>query len=455
MQNSSDFLGTIPVPQLFRQMSFPIMLGLLITGMYNVVDAIYVAQGLGAAPMAALGVSFPVQLVLLSVSSLVGIGSAATISRMLGEGDKTRAEQTITNGILVCIILGVVFFVLSWFLIEWILERVGATAEVFPHTIEYLLPLLMFSVLGFVMSLLADVLRSEGKSKYMTAVIATTAGLNILLDPIFIFWLDFGIQGAAIATLVSQLVAIALAISFFVRGKTYLRLNIRIRHIKPESMANIFKIGIPTMLSNIGVAILIAIANIAIANIDSPDVDNLLAGYGIVGRLMSFTILPMIGMMIGFQTICGFNFGARKYSRVREVIRVACRYMVVYAMGFAAIMLWAPQLLILPFTSEPMIVEYASHIFGFIGIAYSLIGLPFIGISMFQALGRARSALLLSVLRIYVLSIPLLFILPPLFGLNGVWISLMMSDFLSGLLAIFLVALCYRQIKRMEALVPA
>ncbi len=445
---SSQFLGSMPITPLFFKMSVPVIFGLMMNGLYNVVDAAFVSRGLGPNAMAALGVSFPLQMLLIALTSLVGVGVAAIISRTLGEKKPELAASYAGTAVVVGLLIGFASAALGIWLLDDLLIEIGATPKVLPYAHDYMAPLVLCSGLGLVTFILSDILRAEGKANLMMVMIVTTAVLNIILDPVFIFWLGFGIKGAAYATILSQIIALTLGVSFYVRGKTLLTFmpSFRIRLAKDIVMT-----GLPTMVTNVGVALIIGIANVAIVQSGLENVDTLLAAYGIVGRVMSFTILPIVGMTIGFQTICGYNFGAQQYVRVLKVLRTALLVSTVYSFCFAFLMLFLPNVLTLVFTSDSTVASYSANIFGYIGVAFTFIGFPFIGMSLFQAIAKPNQALLLSFLRVYVFSIPLLFILPMYFGIQGVWASLMMSDLMAAVVTVILVYREYQILKKKES----
>jgi Na+-driven multidrug efflux pump len=291
----------------------------------------------------------------------------------------------------------------------------------------------------FISSIPGDLLRAEGKAMLMMASMVSSAILNIILDAIFIFVLDMGVEGVAYATIISQVFAAALMLYFILGGKTHLKLRPFTYHMDWGVLKDICLLGVPILISHAGVSVFIGLTNYTVTQFSDVDSDLYVSAYGLIGRLMIFFILPAIAMTISFQTIAGYNYGAQKYDRVLATIKIGVLSSLCYGLGVSTMMLLAPHQIIGIFTQNSALLATTAGIAFWSFLLFPLANAHSVISSLFQALGKARHAIFLSSLRIYFILIPALLILPSIYGIDGIWYSFPIADVIAFIVVIYFV----------------
>ncbi len=443
MTTQTEKLASQPIGKLFTHMALPIIFGLMVNGLYNVVDAIFVTRGVGPLAIGGVSIVFPLQMLLYATSSLIGTGSASIISRLLGAKDIKGAESVAGNAISIGIIASLAFAGLMLLFLEPVLRMIGVTEQLLPYAYDYALPLVMCSTIMMLTTVFSELLRAEGKMYIMSMMLLLSSVLNIVLDAVFIFGLDMGVTGAAVATVISQAIGLCLALYIYFNKRTAVAIRRKNLAIKSNNLKQILALGVPTFIGNGGVAITIGLANFSLRQYGGLDTDMLISAYGITTRITIFIILPLIGMMIAFQTICGFNYGAQNMQRVLEVLKVALIVTTVYAGFCAAVMVFMPETIVSLFTSDVVLIGNAVSISQLIFIGFVTAGMGFISGALFQAIGKAKSAMFLSTARVFLFLVPMLIWLPMNYGLKGIWIAFPIADGIA-----FLIALVFLMIER-------
>jgi putative MATE family efflux protein len=447
MTAQTDRLGTAPIGKLFATMSLPIIMGMLVNGLYNIVDAIFVTRGVGSLAIGGVSIVFPVQMLVFAFAAILGSGAASVVSRKLGAKKNDEARHTAQTALMFSIIFAVVLTVIVLLAMEPILRLLGVTDALWDYSVDYLLPILYATPIAIVASVFNDLLRAEGKMKFMMMVMTLGSLLNIALDPIFIFVLDMGVRGAAIATVISQTCGLLLAVSFYLRGKTAIHLTLRDWAIDWKVLAPVIALGLPFFISHAGASFMIAMTNNALAQVGGSAADIYISAYGLVGRVFMFVILPLIGIMIAFQTIAGYNYGAQNFERVRSIVKLGLGTVTVLCGSVSLIMVFAPAVFLILFTSDAVLLEKATEIAQTVFLAFSVAGITFIITGYFQATGHARMALLASTARVYIFLIPLLIILPRQLGIDGIWFAFPIADACAAALALILFVRFYRELR--------
>lgn len=437
MTAQTESLATLPIPKLFVSMALPIVFGLMVNGLYNVVDAIFVTRGVGPLAIGGVSVVFPLQMLIFSISGLIGAGAASIISRALGRKDIHKANRVAGNALFSIIILAVVISATGLYFLEPFLSLLGARSDViFGYAYDYALPIVSGAFIIMFGGVLNELLRSEGKTKVMSMILLLSSVLNIVLDALFIFVLEMGVMGAAMATILSQFVSLLIALYFFLSGKTAITLQYKFLKFDTESFKRIVALGIPTFIGNAGVSLSVGLANFLITQHAGINADVMISAYGVVSRVIIFAILPLIGMMIAFQTICGFNYGAQNYDRVLKVLNLSLWVTTIYTLSCALIMVFIPTPVIYLFTTDAVLVGESVNIGRMIFFMYGTAGVGFIGGGLFQAIGKAKLAMFLSTSRVFMFLLPLLIILPPMFGTEGIWMAYPVADFFAFAVAV-------------------
>ena len=428
MHSQTENLGKVAIGPLFAQMALPIIFGLLVNGLYNVVDAIFVTRGVGALAMGGVSIVFPLQMFLFSVASMIGSGMASIVARSLGAKDAKNAELAAGNALWLGGVFSIITMVLALALLEPILRMLGATDQLMPYAKTYAVPLILGIPVMTVSVILGDLLRSEGKVNLMAGLMMLSSLLNIVLDAIFIFVFGWGVFGAAMATVCGVCISTSIASYFYFSGRTSISIHWQALMPKGSMVRGILVLGLPVMIGNAGVSVTVGMANYALAKYAGTNADLLISAYGIIGRVVIFMILPMIGMMVAFQTITSFNYGAKLYQRVLATIRIGNGVATVYAGFCAAVMLLIPEKVVGIFTSDAKLIQEAGSISRIIFLGFVTAGVGIVGSAVFQAMGKARPAMALSLVRVFLLTVPLLIVLPYWFGVQGIWMAFPIGD---------------------------
>jgi putative MATE family efflux protein len=433
--------------KLFLSMALPMILGMLINGLYNIVDAIFVTRGVGSLAIGGISIVFPMQMLIFAFAAVLGSGAASIVSRKLGAKDDDGARHTAQTALTFSIVFAVILTVLVLWAMEPILRLLGVTDALWDYSVDYLMPILFATPIAIVGAVFSDLLRAEGKMQFMMMVMLTGSVMNIILDPIFIFVLNMGVQGAAVATVIAQTLSLMLAMSFYLRGKTTIHLTLRDWTIDWKVLGPVIALGLPFFISHAGTSFMIGMTNNALAQVGGEAADIYISAYGLVGRVIMFVILPLVGIMIAFQTIAGYNYGAQNFDRVSKIVRLGLTTATVICASVSIIMITVPQLFLGIFTSDPVLLEKAMSISRLVFAAFSLAGMTFIITGYFQATGHARMALIASSARVYFILLPALIILPRLLGIDGIWFAFPLADACAFLLALFLFIPFYRQLR--------
>ncbi|MBI9009068.1 MAG: MATE family efflux transporter [Tenericutes bacterium] len=425
------------VSKAVNKMATPAIIGMIVMAIYNVVDSIFVSwiseEGY---EVAATQVVFPIMLIASSIGLALGMGGGSYISRLLGKNNKIEANKVATVSFFTGIILGLILTTVNLFFLEPILNLFGADVNTLDLAKEYGSYIIFGYAFTILNMILNNILRSEGSAKYSMIGMAIGSVLNIILDPIFIFVFGWGIAGAAIATMLSQFVSSAILLSIFIRGKSLIK--IAPKNFKPSVAIykEILKVGIPTFFRQVLVSVAIGILNNAASDVST----DLVTAIGIITRVSMIPMYFVFGFCQGFQPVAGYNFGAGNKQRVKDSFRYALKVSLGIVIIASIFFLLFSDVIFIIYNSSESVTNY-----GMIGFRYYAIGMLFMGISnpiavFYQSLGRGVEALILSVSRQGLFFIPLILILPGIFGVDGVLISQALGDFLTALLSIAVIA---------------
>jgi len=421
-------LGHERVGRLLVRYSAPAMFAMFVNSMYNVVDTIFVGRGAGTLALAGLAVSFPIQMFILASAQVVGIGSASLISRSLGAGLQRKAERTAGTSFATVGLMSAVITGLGISFLRPLLKLFGATPAVLPYGVEYLSVIFLGSFFWAFAISSNNVVRSEGNAKIAMVSMLIGAITNIILDPIFIFGLDMGIRGAAVATVIAHTCVFVFLCGYFMSGKSMLR--IRRADLIPDLslLPEVFAVGASSFARVAAGSVLAIVLNNSIGHYGS---DVHLAVLGVLNRVMMFMLMPLFGLVQGTQPIVGFNYGAKNVHRVKEAVgKASLAATVIASVGFAFVMTF-PRPIFALFSKDPVLISEGVRIIRVAILMVPCVGFQIIGSSMFQALGKALPALFLSMSRQVLFLIPLILLIPLRFGLMGIWMSFPMADFMS------------------------
>ena len=429
-------LGTKKVSKLLIQFSVPAIVGMMANALYNIVDRIFIGNkaDLGAHGIAAITVAFPIMIILIALGVLFGIGGSTLFAIKLGQKKEEEAEKVMGNAFSLLLIAGLAFSILGQIFLTQILTLFGASPDVLPYATEYMRIIFLgtsFQVMSMGMN---NFIRADGNPKIAMMSMFLGAGINIVLDPIFIFGLDMGMAGAALATIISQISASIWVVGYFFgkRSRNKLR-RVNMRLNKPLVLT-IIGLGIPPFALQLANSMLNIVLNKSLISYGG---DLAISAMGIVNSLQTLLIMPVIGINQGVLPIISFNFGARQFDRVKEAAKLGILAATALVMiGYLATRFFPTQMVGL-FNQEPALLKLGSFALKRWFLFTPLIGFQIIGANFFQAIGRPRSAMFLTLSRQVIFLIPAILVFPLFWGLEGILFAAPFADLLSSIVTAF------------------
>ena len=445
--NKIELLGSAPIPKALMALGIPIMIGMLINALYNLVDAYFVG-GLGESPMGAISIVFPLGQVVVGLGLMFGNGATSYLSRLLGKGDRDMADRVASTALYSSIIIGGGLILFAAGFLRPILTLLGATDTIMPYALIYgriYVVSCIFNVCNVTMN---NIVASEGAAKTTMTALLLGAGLNIGLDPVFIYVLDMGVAGAAIATAISQSVSTLVYLIYILRKKS--TFTFRLQEFKPTKQiyAEILKIGIPTLTFQILTSLSIALINRAANEYG----DAVIAGMGAVTRVTSMGTLVVFGFLKGFQPVAGFSYGAKKFDRLQKAIKISILWSSIFCIIAGLLMALFSTQIISQFAngSSDMIAAGRKSLFAN-GLSFFLFGFYTVYSSLFLALGKGMKGFLLGACRQGICFVPAILLLPKICGINGILYAQPVADVLSAVITIFMAWQLHRELRVTEA----
>ncbi|ATC94585.1 MATE family efflux transporter [Pseudoalteromonas tunicata] len=440
--NKSSPLITSSIFKQFGFLALPAILGMLINGMYSFVDALFISQGIGANAMAAVSSVFPIQMFLISISTMLGSGMASLIARYLGAKRQRDADIVFSTSFLLSIICAFIFCLFTFLALDHIYELLAVPLTLRDQASSYITPIIIFWVIGFISNQITEGFRASGNPKAMMQVLSTASILNIILDALFIFVFEWDVAGAAWATIIAVSLGLMMAIALQKKGESAVSFSFKNLTSPIKIHFKILSLGLPVLLSHGGFSITIAVTVYSISTVFIDVSEPLIAAHGILVRCFMFLFLPIIGMMVALQTLSGYNFGAKQYQRVKQAYLVAIAMSATWGVVVTGILCFYSDTLLAMFTSNANIIKLGANIApicfsGFITASFCMMSS-----GLFQGLGKALPATLLDAARTYVLLLPLMYFLPSLIGPEGLWFAFPIADITGGLFA-FIYSLIY------------
>ena len=441
-----ELLGSTSIPKALLAMGIPTMIGMLVNAFYNLVDAYFVG-GLGESQMGAISVVYPLGQVVVGLGLLFGNGAASYISRLLGRGDKENADKVASTALYSSVSVGAVIIIISMVFLHPILKLLGATDSILPYAATYAgiyIVSCIFNVFNVTMN---NIVTSEGAAKTTMCALLTGAVLNIALDPLFIYVFDLGVAGAAIATAISQVVSTCVYLTYIFRKKSVFHFRVKDCTYTKETMSEIFKIGIPTLVFQILTSVSISLINNAAGDYG----DSAIAGMGVVTRLISMGSLSVFGFIKGFQPIAGYSYGAKKFDRLREAIKTSILWSTVFCVIFGVILALFPTAIVSRFTKgDAEMIRIGAASLRANGISIMLFGFYTVYSSLFLALGKGREGFILGACRQGICFIPVILLLPMVWGLNGIMYAQPIADVLSAVITVFMAIPLHKKLNEMQ-----
>lgn len=432
--NKMELLGNAPIPKALMALGIPIMIGMLINALYNLVDAYFVG-GLGESQMGAISIVFPLGQVVVGLGLMFGNGAASYLSRLLGRGDKDTANKVASTALYSSVLVGAIIIILATIFLKPILTLLGATDTIMPYALTYARIYVVSCIFNVFNVTMNNIVTSEGAAKTTMCALLLGAILNIGLDPIFIYVLEMGVAGAAIATAVSQFVSTLVYLNYVLRKKSAFTFSVREFAPTKQMMAEILKIGVPTLTFQLLTSLSIALINRAANGYG----DAVIAGMGAVTRVTSMGTLVVFGFLKGFQPIAGFSYGAKKFDRLQEAIKTSILWSTIFCVIVGLLMAVFSTQIISQFTDgnvEMISVGQKSLIAN--GFSFMLFGFYTVYSSLFLALGKGTAGFILGACRQGICFVPVILILPVLWGLNGILYAQPIADVISAVITIFM-----------------
>ena len=429
-------LGTERVGRLLLEYSIPSIIGMVMMSLYNIVDRIFIGQGVGPLAISGLALTFPLTALVTALGTLIGVGSAARISIVLGMRDIKWARNILGNAFVLTFLLSAVLITCSMLYLDDILRAFGGSDQTIPYAKDYLRIVIPGSVLSNLSYSFSNIMRASGYPSKSMYTILIGVGLNILLDPLFIFGFGMEIKGAAVATVISMFVSSLFVLSHFFNPKHVVHFEKGCMHLRGYIIRNITSIGMAPFLMNVAACGVNIIMNHQLVRQGG---DLAIGAYGILNSYAILIVMSVMGLCQGMQPIVGYNYGAQKYKRMKDTLLLTLRVgTLIMVIGFVVCELF-PGLLVSAFTSDPGLKSMAVK-----GIRLAFIMLPVVGFQIiisnfFQSISKAPKAIFMSLSRQVIFLIPSLYLFSKWFGLTGVWLSIPFSDLLAALVALILI----------------
>ena len=435
MDTRTKLLTEKPLKLMFA-LSVPAVLGMLVVGLYNLMDAVFVGQLIGSTEMGAVSISYPFTLINSGIATLDGVGSASVLSRAIGKKDKKTIDSIMGNLVMLVLVLSLIVTVIGIVFTRQILSLSGAKGEILDNAVKYLRIIFAGSIFVNFFQSANMVMRGEGLLKRAMIIVASGALLNIILDPIFIIFFGkfgMGIEGAAYATVLSQIVQAIATLVYFTKKSETLKINgVRLdKRILPEIIA----VGVSAMLMQV-LTLLYQTLIFNVASRYGGDTSQILLGAAL--RVQTFSFIPLWGISQGFQPVAGTNYGAKQYGRVKTMTWVFIASAMILSLLFYLPVELAPGAVLSLFIKEADIVAQGAPYFRIMFCTYIFLAIFIMVVTLFQSLGKATKASIVVLMRQVILFIPLLLIFANLFGIKGVWMAIAVNDGLLVLITLFM-----------------
>lgn len=446
--NKMELLGNAPIPKALMALGVPIMIGMLINALYNLVDAYFVG-GLGESPMGAISIVFPLGQVVVGLGLMFGNGAASYLSRLLGRGDRDTANKVASTALYSSVIIGAVIIIFAAIFLKPILFLLGATDTIMPYAVAYARIYVISCIFNVFNVTMNNIVSSEGAAKTTMCALLLGAVLNIGLDPVFIYVLDMGVVGAAIATAISQLVSTLVYAAYVFRKKSAFSFSIRNFNPSKQILIEILKIGVPTLTFQLLTSLSIALINRAANGYG----DAVIAGMGAVTRITSMGTLVVFGFLKGFQPVAGFSYGAKNFARLREAIKTSILWSTCFCVVVGLLMIIFPEQIISQFANGNVkMLSAGQKSLMANGLSFFLFGFYTVYSSLFLALGKGTAGFVLGACRQGICFVPVILFLPIVWGMNGILYAQPIADVLSAIITIFMAIHLHKELEKAEAI---
>lgn len=440
-------LGTEKIGKLLMKYAGPAIIAMTASSLYNMIDSIFIGHGVGPLAIAGLAVTFPLMNLSAAFGTLVGVGASTILSVLLGQKNYDVANKVLGNVVTLNIIIGLVFMSVALTFLDPILYFFGASENTIVYAREYMQVILFGNVITHLYLGLNNQLRASGNPRMAMNLTIMTVILNVIFAPLFIFVFDMGIRGAALATVIAQFVALVVILRYFSNQGRLLHFqkrNLRLdRRIAKDSLS----IGLAPFLMNSAACLVTLFIN---QQLKSYSGDLAIGAYGIVNRISFLFIMINMGLNQGMQPIAGYNYGARKYSRVKEVYKKTVKYATLVALIGFVVSIAFPHAAVSVFTSDAELIELAAKGLVLINLMLPLVGFQMVTSNLFQCLGMINKSIILSMSRQLLFLLPLLYVMPMFLDAKGIWLSFPISDFLASMVTFIMLMGLLRKLRKLN-----
>lgn len=440
-QDTPTALGTEKIGKLLFHYSIPAIIAMTASSIYNMVDSIFIGQGVGPMAISGLALTFPIMNLAAALGSMVGIGAATLVSVTLGRGDRKSAISVLGNVILINLILGATFGAVTLLFLDDILYFFGASEQTLPYARDFMEVILCGNIVTHLYLGLNDIIRASGYPQKAMIAMLLAVGINILLAALFIFGFEWGIRGAALATVLAQLSALIFEWIHLSNAKNYVHLQRGIFKLKKKIIGGIISVGLSPFLINACSCLIVMLIN---SNLKTYGGDIAIGAYGILNRVVFIFIMIAMGFNQGMQPIVGFNWGAGKPARVLKTLKYTALSAVSVTTAGFLLCESIPHQIARLFTTDPELIDISAHGLRIVVCVFPFVGLQLVSSSFFQSIRIARKAIFLSLTRQLLFLVPGLIILPRHYGVDGVWMSMPIADAVATVVAVIMLT---RQIR--------
>ena len=425
-------LGTQPIGKLLMQYAIPAIIAMTASSIYNMVDSIFIGQGVGPLAISGLAITFPFMNLGAAFGAMVGVGASTLISVKLGQRDYGTAQTVLGNVITLNLIIGIAFSIITLMFLDPILYFFGASADTIGYARDYMLIILAGNVFSHMYFGLNAVLRASGHPQKAMYATINTVVINTLLDPLFIYVFDWGIRGAAIATIIAQVISLIWQFKILTDKNELLHLRRGIYHLQSKIVKNIIAIGLSPFCMNVASCFIVIFINKGLKEYDG---DLAIGAYGIVNRLVFICVMIVMGITQGMQPIAGYNFGAQQFERVTRVLKLSIYGATAMTTLTFLVGELLPDVAVRLFTTDEGLISRAADGFRIVVLFFPIVGFQMVTSNFFQSIGMANKAIFLSLTRQLLFLLPCLIILPTFMGAAGIWWSMPISDLIASLVA--------------------
>lgn len=438
-------LGTENIGKLLKQYAIPAIIAMIASSLYNITDSIFIGHGVGPLAISGLAITFPLMNLAAAFGSLVGAGAATLLSVRLGQKDYTTANSILGNVFIMNLFIGISFTIISLLFLDPILYFFGASEKTLPYAHDFMVIILSGNVITHMYLGLNSMLRSSGKPRQSMYATIFTVLINLVLNPLFIFVFNWGIRGSAIATVISQTSVLIWQIYLFCDKNNFIHIQKGIFKLNKYIVKDSLSIGMSPFLMNAAASVIVIIINQGLLKYGG---DLAVGAYGIVNRIAFLFVTIVLGLNQGMQPIAGYNFGAKLYPRVTQVLKkTILGATLVMCTGFLVVES-VPHAVASIFTTDKELIDIASLGLRMVFICYPIVGFQIVTSTFFQSIGMAQKAIILSLTRQILFLIPFLLILPKFFGIAGIWLSMPLADFFATILAAIILYKQYKEFNR-------